>query len=378
MTLWAEGPPTATAEGLAAYYAGLVRFVAHHNIDRVIVRVMDPAVFKWYAPDALPSSASFLRDFLALLPSTVVVLALPAVSTKDSTWVWRPMVPGNVEGLNAAHDAPTDGGCTNPANREAITWERRAEWPQFPRCPNTVEQASTWLAEINAAAAAANVATRVSGFVFDLEGGGLYRETDAMVSAVRDALSRYSGRADATVGMTGSYRMDGIELGVDEAFPQAYWMGELAKTGCTPSLSAASGKECGAKTIYRTTKDDPAKLMKTWATKYIIRADADANGAALVVSGGSVNGTRGASSTLTSPRRTYLLSVEQLECESHSPTCGCVNKLFASKAGCGSFDGFGVWCPRPFRSFVAQLAKKYSLESIGLFQYNEMPLSWRI
>jgi hypothetical protein len=52
LTIWAEGPPTSSAEGLSAYYAGLVAFVAEHKIDRVIARVMDPAVFQWYDPAA--------------------------------------------------------------------------------------------------------------------------------------------------------------------------------------------------------------------------------------------------------------------------------------------------------------------------------------
>ena len=305
------------------------------------------------------SSASFLRDFLGRLPKHVVVLALPAVSTKDSTWTWRPMTPGNVEGLNPRLDAPAGAGCANPPNAESVTWSDRSAWPQFPRCPNTVEQAATWLKETNDAAARAG-AVRVAGFVFDLEGGGLYRQTAAMVSAARAALATHAGGEGASVGMTGAYHMDSVSLGLDEAYPQAYWMGELLATGCTPARSAASDATCGSESIYAKTKDNPARMLATWAVKYV-RAPTPSPSPA-------PSGAR-------PPKRTYLLSVEQLECASHA-ACRCVNKAFAEKSSCGSFDGFGVWCPRPFRRFVSDLAKKYDLDSVGLFQYNEMPTAW--
>ena len=339
LTLWVEGAPSKDAATLQDYYRYLANFIAGFNIRKVIVRIMNPAAFQYFGPDH--GTPLFVTNFVELLPPDCILYVLPSVSTVDSQWAWRPMLPGGVEGSNPNDLAPTGAGC--PINYpNDVKWATRAQWPQWPACPNTLQQVAAWVAVVNPLI---RKGPKITGMVFDLEGGGLYRKDKAMFLQVAAAVRQCALGSDFKIGVTGAPPMNPADLGVDEVFPQMYWIGENAAVGCTASLEP----QC-RNTIYVQNKDQPTQMLQDFAKFFPNALD-------------------------TGEGICHLFSCEQYWSDAQGPENPCVNNKYG-KADAGTFNGFGVWRRDSFADFLSAFAEKYNTTNIGVFQFNMMPTAW--
>ena len=312
---------------------------------------------------------------------------------------------------NICHGVPCDGSQSsgksssyNPScspdiiSKQSITNPN----PPAPGCPNNWEQLMNYISYVNSSAGGDT--PKISFIVVDGEGEGGYTVDRAgfcpVMSAINYGKAHYPHEipSDFTVGVAhgpgnfcsgGKYKStkgkDTCEvMGIDDAYPEIYWYGEL--TDCAGGIGSSKGSLAGAmsmcsSTIYQKYINDPNGLFNaitsgSGAGKYL--------GAILPKSTGEITNP----SNIYHYKETYpMFSTENINsksgtnCSGSNPKNGtsqcCIANYFYGQANsCGSFNGFGNWEFNKFMDFMNLWSTKFGSQSIAIYEWAFIPTKW--
>eukprot|EP01084_Bolivina_argentea_P256738 432363_1 len=331
LALWHEGivGNAQTDYSIFEQYASdMIQWAVTNKIDQIFLNVLNP--------DVMPccNASNIVNAFLNKVPSTMKVGAVTYVRPKDSDWNIDNSLPGGNSCIlippNNANNSCPENVSTSPLG-----------------CPNDMTQAVYFLGEMN------KIATnKFNTIAFDGEDLGEYADPWGMCAALQAAKIYAPDIVDAGFAKGPSITPKSINGTV--AYPEMYWVGELAATGCHGQQTTP---EC-TNTTYVKYKNQPQAFLDFWSSDLDKYKD-------------SVN----------QDGVWVLFSIENLSYGLLNKGPSCIASKYFGGNGykqsiCGTFDGFSYWDYQYFEQFLELYAQKYGVKNIGIYEAQFIPSTW--
>jgi len=326
LALWHEGVVGQAPDEFEAYAAELADFVEYRNIDRVFINLMDPTQFPYAAPDKVA------QYFLDKLDPNQEVCAQMYIRPKDSDWSFSPDAPG--------------GKCDEQGNPSTIVPTAKCHGqdgtttPFEPGCPNAAGQAARYIAAVNAASKGA----KISCVGFDGEGLHEYATDPYMCQIGADfkavGIDDFGFAKGPAVTPAAEHSVS--------AYPELYWIGELAPDGCHGVTTHA---QC-VHTMYTRHANNPQAMLDAFSHNFSQYQ-----------------------SDFTKQGTWPMFSVEYYDPDYSTPTC--IQRHYDTAGICGTFNGFGTWNWDSFKAYLDLFASTTGAEQIAIYEWQFIPDSWK-
>lgn len=190
------------------------------------------------------------------------------------------------------------------------------------------------------------------------------------------------GQAVTSKGAPEFYWFKGEDMGSVQALGPAGRFGmlpqlwQLGLAGCYQSALGKEGydKDCGCRaTVYQHFANQPLKLLEALAPLYDPRAAAIANSTPTF----SIEHLGNTTSTLNYDTCINSLNFcAQAVDKDDNRNTTCWSDAKCAAASCGVANFFGVWDELPFRTFLAEFARRYNAPSLMVYDAGFVPVYW--
>jgi hypothetical protein len=398
MTLWHEGVVGIdTVESLTNYFAEMIQFIKDKQFDRVFFQLGDPYLTDSYGNNKfLYADPTFvINNMITPLVNLDVEIGALLDVDPSTIWTYNLSLPGGIYGNNPGYlnksdctmpfrqcdlkdkdpnkycaekaGSSTHGGiviktgCTSDPDKYDMT-PFCLNYP--PGCPNNLEQAMSYIGDINILAKKAGLRP-ITTIAFDGEDFAHYSADKYGMAQAWQAAKEFAPDVNE-IGYAKGPSTNQDDIKTNAAYPELYWIGELKPTdngigvGCSgcQANAAANNKLPGCtncvNSIYQQFKNKPREMLN--AFKSLLEPYRQ---------------------NVASAGCCPLFSIEHYHYGPNPAANDCIQSDYYSSGFCGTFDGFGDWDWDKFEQFMILYSNEFNAKEIGVYEWQFVPKQWR-